>query len=81
MPELGFNVGFQILPHLRPRAGYTFLYWGPVVRPGDQIDLDVNPDQLAPPIVPLVGALRPEFAFEESTYWVAGPDFGLEGRW
>ncbi|MHB8972273.1 MAG: BBP7 family outer membrane beta-barrel protein [Pirellulaceae bacterium] len=81
VPELGINVGFQILPHLRAMAGYTFLYWGPVVRAGNQIDLDVNPDQLAPPIVPLAGALRPEFAFQEVNYWAQGLTLGLEGRW
>ncbi|MHB8952877.1 MAG: BBP7 family outer membrane beta-barrel protein [Pirellulaceae bacterium] len=81
IPELGINVGFQILPSLRVMAGYTFLYWGPVVRAGDQIDLDVNPDQVAPPVSPLVGALRPEFAFQEVDYWAQGLTFGLEGRW
>jgi hypothetical protein len=81
IPELGINLGYQVLPHLRLMAGYTFLYWGPVVRAGNQIDLDVNPDQLAPPISPLVGALRPEFAFQQENYWAQGLTFGLEGRW
>ena len=69
MPELGFNLGYQVLPHLRLTAGYTFLYLGSVVRPGDQIDLDVNPDQLAPPIVPLVGAVAPSSLFKK---WTSG---------
>ena len=56
IPELGANVGFAILPHLRATAGYTFIYWGSVARSGDQIDLDVNPDQLPPPIVPNGGS-------------------------
>jgi hypothetical protein len=81
LPELGVNLGYQVLPHLRLTAGYTFLYLGSVVRPGDQIDLDVNPDQLAPPIVPLVGAPRPEFAFQEVDFWVQGLTLGVEGRW
>jgi hypothetical protein len=81
IPELGATLGFQILPHLRATLGITYLYWGPVVRPGDQIDMDVNGDLLAPPITPMVGAARPAFDFEESTYWAGGVNFGIEGRW
>ena len=51
------------------------------MRAGDQIDLDVNPDQIAPPIVPMAGALRPEFAFLESNYSAQGISPGVEGRW
>jgi hypothetical protein len=81
VPELGAVVGFQILPKVRATVGYTFIFWGPVVRAGDQIDLDVNPDQMAPPIVPLAGPLRPDFAFQESNYWAQGLSLGVEGRW
>ena len=51
------------------------------MRVGNQMDLDVNPDQMAPPIVPLAGPLRPEFAFQESNYWAQGISAGIEGRW
>ena len=81
IPELGATLGFQILPHVRATLGVTYLYWGPVVRPGDQIEMDVNGDLLAPPIVPMVGAARPAFGFEESIYWARGVNIGIEGRW
>ncbi len=81
IPELGANLGFMIFPRWRASVGYTVIFWGPVVRPGDQIDRDINPDQLPPPIVPVAGALRPVFAFENVNYWVNGLTFGLEGRW
>lgn len=81
IPELGLNVGYQVFPQWSLIAGYTLLYWSPVVRAGDQIDLDVNPDQLAPPIEPLEGPLRPRFAFRETNFWAHGLNIGLEGRW
>ncbi len=81
VPELGFTIGYAVRPRLRATIGYSFIYWGSVVRPGDQIDLDINPDQLPPPLVPMAGALRPEFAFQEVDYWVHGVNVGLEGRW
>jgi hypothetical protein len=81
IPELGVNLGFMVLPRWRASFGYTVIFWGPVVRPGDQIDRDINPDQLPPPIVPLAGPLRPAFEYEDVNYWVHGLTFGLEGRW
>lgn len=81
VPELNATVGFHITDHIRLTAGYTFIFWGSVLRAGDQIDLDVNPDQIAPPISPLAGPLRPNFAFQESTYWAQGVSAGIEGRW
>jgi hypothetical protein len=81
VPELSAVAGFQITRHIRATLGYSFILWGSVVRAGDQIDRDINPDQLAPPITPLEGALRPAFAFHESTYWAQGVSAGIEGRW
>ncbi|MBM4089285.1 MAG: hypothetical protein FJ276_07630 [Planctomycetes bacterium] len=81
VPELGARVGFRVLRRWHATIGYTFIYWGSVARVGDQIDSDINPDQLAPPIVPMAGALRPAFAFQESEFWIHGATVGLEGRW
>jgi len=45
VPEVGLNVGYQVTEHLRTFVGYNFLYWTNVIRPGDQIDreIDVKP--------------------------------------
>ena len=58
IPELGVNLGYQLTPCLSAKIGYNFLYWSRVVRPGDEIDLDVNPD-LLPPETEFAGAARP----------------------
>ncbi len=81
VPELGLTLRYEIVPRWYVTVGYTFLYWSSVVRAGDQIDRDVNPDQLAPPIEPLEEPLRPAFAFQETNFWAQGIDLGLEGRW
>ena len=59
VPEFGAKVGYQLTDHLKATLGYTFIYWSNVVRPGDQISLDVNPNQLPPRDTTLVGIARP----------------------
>ncbi len=81
IPEIGTTLGFYLTPRMRFVVGYNLIYWSGVVRPGDQIDRDVNPDQLAEPISPLVGPLRPEFAFQSSNFWAQGLNLGLDYRW
>ena len=81
VPEIAITLGYEVLPRWRVTAGYTLLYWTSVARAGDQIDLDVNPDQLAPPLDPVEGALRPAFAFRDVGFWGQGINLGVEGRW
>ena len=81
IPQINTNLGFYMTPRMRAIVGYSLIFWGSVVRPGDQIDLDVNPDLLPPEIDPLVGPLRPEFVFRETDYWIQGLNVGLDYRW
>ncbi|CAN5173207.1 BBP7 family outer membrane beta-barrel protein [soil metagenome] len=83
IPEIGFNVGCQVTDRLRVYAGYTFLYWSNVVRPGDQIDPVVNPTQLTTVAGPgrLVGPARPAFQFKETDFWVQGISVGMQLNW
>lgn len=84
VPELGVQVGYQVTPHLRAFAGYSFLWWTNVLRPGDQIDLQLdqalipafNPNPLPP-----TGLHKPAVPFRESDYWAQGFNFGLEFRY
>jgi len=79
LPELGGRVGYQLTHNLKLKLGYTLIFWSNVVRPGDQIDLGVNPNQL-PPGIGNVPA-RPEFVFRDTDYWVQGITFGGEFQW
>lgn len=53
VPEVGFRVAYSVTENLRVFAGYDFVYWNNVMRPGDQIDtvLDVN-------LIPNPGGIR-----------------------
>jgi hypothetical protein len=79
VPELDVNLGYWITSHLRLTAGYTFLYWTDIVRPGKQIDLGVNPN-LLPPVLP-GGQLRPAFSEQRTSLWAQGLSVGLEFRY
>lgn len=83
VPEIGVKVGCQVTDRVRAFAGYNFLYWSNVVRPGDQIDLAINPTQLPTADGPgrLVGPARPAFAFQDTDFWAHGISAGLEFRW
>lgn len=81
VPELGATLGYQVTPRLRALVGYSFIYWSRVARAGDQIDREVNPNLLPPEAVPLVGPLRPAFAYHYTDLWVQGVNFGIDYRW
>jgi hypothetical protein len=79
VPEWGAKVGYCVTDHLKLTIGYTFLYWTNVVRPGDQIDRNLNINQIpnfttGPPSQ----FVRPVVPFRELSFWAQGLSFGLE---
>jgi hypothetical protein len=80
VPEVGLNVGCDLTQHLRAFAGYTFLYWDGVARPGSQIDRSVNPSQIptGTAAATLTGPARPAFVFHDTDFWAQGINLGLE---
>jgi hypothetical protein len=48
------------------------------VRPGNQIDLNVNPDLLPNEINPVTGPLAPVAPNAASTFWAQGLTAGVE---
>ena len=83
VPEIGLKLGWQIRPHVAANVGYNFLYWSHVVRPGDQLDRTVNPS-LAPTDQLFgngLGANRPAFDFQSSSFWAQGLTVGLTFRY
>ena len=81
VPEFAINLGYQVTDHLRFMIGYTGIYWSNVVRPGQHISRDINPNQLPPVATPIVGTNRPGFAFDTTDYWIQGISLGGEYRW
>jgi hypothetical protein len=84
-PEFGVNIGYQVTPHCRAFVGYNFLYLSDVLRPGDQIDLEVNRNKN--PLLAGAGGGSttapnvPAFRFNSSDFWAQGLTLGLEFRW
>jgi hypothetical protein len=83
VPELGFNIGYQITPLLRAYIGYTLLYWSDVVRPGAQMSRTVNPALIPTSTVfgTPGGPLQPAFVLDRTDFWAQGINFGLEFRY
>lgn len=81
LPEIGATVGYQVTPRLKLTLGYTLVYFSNVVRAGDQVDLDVNPNLFPPEAVPFAGPLRPQFAYQETDFWAQGLSVGGDFRW
>jgi hypothetical protein len=84
VPEFDLNIGYQVRDNVRVFVGYTFLYWDKVVRPGDQINLAVNPT-FVPTALPFgavvpAGPAEPHFSFRTTDFWAQGISFGLEFR-
>ena len=80
VPQIGIRAGVQVTNNLRAFVSYNYIYWNNVARAGDQIDLRVNPNQIAPPQLPLSGPAFPAFQLRRSGYSVQGIGAGLEYR-
>ncbi|MEZ6090795.1 MAG: BBP7 family outer membrane beta-barrel protein [Pirellulaceae bacterium] len=81
LPQLTFNLGTQLTSFLTVRVGYSLFYFSNVVRAGDHIDTDLNPNLFPPEQLPLVtSVLRPDFEFNETDYWAHGANFGADFR-
>jgi hypothetical protein len=82
LPEVGINLGYQA-GAMRVFAGYSFMYWTNVVRPGDQLDriVDFRQSPIDPDYDPTINASRPAVPFKESNFWAQGINLGLEYRW
>jgi hypothetical protein len=82
VPQIGVNLGYQILPNLRGFVGYNFLYWSNVIRPGTSINpvLDVTqiPNFPLHPEPPPATGLHPAPTFHEVGLWAQGLTFGFE---
>ena len=80
VPQIGVRAGVQVTNHLRAFVSYNYIYWNNVARAGDQIDLRVNPNQIAPGQMPLTGPALPAFQLKRSGYSVQGIGAGVEYR-
>ena len=74
VPEVGLRLGYQVTRHIAVTAGYTFIYWTGVARPGSQIDSTLSLD-------PTTSLGRPALPGVQTTdIWIQGVSAGLELR-
>jgi hypothetical protein len=84
VPAVELKIGYQFTPRIRAFAGYDFLYWNQVVRPGNQIDRNINTTQstvLGTTGGVLQGPASPTPLFNRTDFWAQGVNFGLEFRY
>jgi len=83
LPEIGVKLGYRLTDAILLTAGYSFLYWSDVARPGDQVDLALNPSQLptSSGAGTLVGAARPAATLHGTDFWAHGLNVGIELRY
>jgi hypothetical protein len=85
VPEAGLKVGYRLTSWASLFVGYTFLYANAVVRPGNQVDRNINTTQAMafqipqtpPPTLALAGEARPAGRVRESDFWVQGLNVGV----
>ena len=87
VPEVGLNLKYQLTQKLGVSLGYTALYLNSVVRPGEQIDRNVNGGQSSlysgTPTPPGLqgGPAQPAPLFHTTDFWAQGINFGLLTLW
>jgi hypothetical protein len=86
VPQVGVKLGYNITDNVRVFAGYDFLYWSNVVRPGDQIDTNLNVSQIPnfgnnPLFVPPSNIVRPVVPFRTTSFYAHGVSAGIEVRY
>lgn len=81
LPEVNANIGYKITDCLSIKAGYTFLYVSKVLRPGSQIDRNINPTQsfaIEGPDAALSGDPSPRALKKTNSIWAQGLSVGFD---
>jgi hypothetical protein len=76
VPEWGVFLAWEFNRYVRLGAGYNFLYWTQVLRPGSAVDRAVNIQALQP--FDQVGIARPAPLLDHTGFWAQGLTVNLE---
>jgi Putative beta barrel porin-7 (BBP7) len=83
--DVDVRVGVNVLRCMRVFVGYEFLGLSSVVRPGNQMDRNINTTQVGPApggaSSTLTGQASPTQLFNTSTFFAQGVNFGVEFRY
>jgi hypothetical protein len=83
VPEENVAIGLEVTKNFRFYAGYTFLYWEDVTRPGTQINFRVNPGAVPSSIAFGTSAGGPQAmpSIVRTDYWAQGLTVGFAFRY
>lgn len=83
IPSVELKLSYAVTPAWRVFLGYDFMYWSDVVRPGSQVDHNINLTQSAVLNggAPLGGSASPAPMFNRTDFWAQGMTLGLEFRY
>lgn len=77
LPQLELKLAYDLTQNLSLTVGYDLIYWSNVVRPGGQIDTQVNTTQSSGGT--LTGVPGPLYKMQQTDLWVQGVSVG--GQW
>jgi hypothetical protein len=78
VPEAGVNFSIEPFSHLRFLVGYSFLWWSKIVRPGEQINNEVNSGQIPGNAAFYTPAVqKPNNHLKETSFWLQAVNFGV----
>ena len=82
-PEGGINVAVKVAPCVQLVAGYSFLFWDAVARPGSQINPLVNPGRVPTDTSfgTVSGPGQPTFSFHEDSFYLHQINVGVQIRY
>ena len=82
IPEARASLGYQLTRQISVFAGYNFLYWSSVARPGDQFDRRLNTN-LAPILSDgtRTGPAVPAPLLRSTDFFAQGVNFGISFRY
>ena len=76
IPEGSLAIAYCLTDNIKLRLCYDLIYVSRLVRPGEQIDLQINPNLLPFSSTPTAPA-TPAFRYNDETFWMQGFSFGL----
>jgi hypothetical protein len=82
VPEIQLKLRYAVTPRFVTFVGYDFLYWNNVVRPGAQVNSNINLTQSQ--VLgngALIGPAAPVASINRSDFWAQGVTFGCELRY
>jgi hypothetical protein len=79
VPEVGITAGWRFTDQIVLSVGYNFLYWSSVARPGDQVNLRIDPANIpvSPSYNPAQNAPDPVRLFHTTAFWAQGLTVGV----